>query len=114
MAYDSARGVTVLFGGSVYGGQRSDTWEYRAFPAADLNRDRYIDEHDLQIFEDCATGPGVPYYPTGLPPDCDLVLDSNHHIAADLDQDGDVDQSDFGILQRCLNGIEPADPNCTK
>ncbi|NLE57136.1 MAG: hypothetical protein GX616_02160, partial [Planctomycetes bacterium] len=59
------------------------------------------------------TGTGVPYYPTGLPPDCDLVLDSNHHIAADLDQDGDVDQSDFGILQRCLNGIEPADPNCT-
>ncbi len=82
---------------------------------ADFNADRYVDHDDLDIFEICATGPGVPYAVDGVPPECGPSKDSPAHIAADLDADGDVDQLDFAILQRCYRGEnEPADPACTE
>jgi len=69
-------------------------------PRADLDFDRDVDVDDLERFEACATGPGIPY-----------VRECCR--AADLDRDGDVDQADFGRLQRCFSGPEAhPDPRC--
>jgi hypothetical protein len=68
-------------------------------PAADFNRDGDVDLADLDQFEACGSGSGIPF-PTG----CDV---------ADFDSDGDVDQVDFGMFQRCTSGENvPADPSC--
>lgn len=60
----------------------------------DFDCDADVDQDDLAIFVDCATGSGVPLAP-GAPPVCQ---------DADLDDDGDVDQDDFGIFQRSYTG----------
>jgi len=73
----------------------------------DLNGDGWVNEHDLQLFLACATGPGIPYDPQALPPGCDLIPEAGL-IAADFDGDLDVDGTDFGILQRCWTGELPA------
>jgi GH25 family lysozyme M1 (1,4-beta-N-acetylmuramidase) len=66
----------------------------------DLDRNGNIDFADVNIFQDCMTGPGA----SPPAPNCQ---------AADIDHDGDVDQSDFGILQRCLSGTgHHPDPAC--
>lgn len=65
----------------------------------DFNKDGYVDENDVTIFEGCATGPGVPY----TDPNCN---------PADLDPDGDIDHADFGLFQRCISGTAPGDVNC--
>jgi len=69
---------------------------------------------DLDVFQVCATGPGLSYAGAGLPADCPLgPAAATGWIAADLDHDGDVDQDDFGIFQRCYSGSgKPADANC--
>jgi hypothetical protein len=68
--------------------------------AADVDFDRDVDADDLQRFEDCASGPAIPY----VEPCCESV---------DFDHDGDVDQSDFGIWQRCYSGSGvTADETC--
>lgn len=56
----------------------------------DADADCDIDEHDLEAFEACASGPSIPYQG-----------DCGHF---DADADGDIDQSDFGQLQRCFSG----------
>lgn len=69
-------------------------------PPTDLDFDRDVDSDDLDRFEACATGPGIPYVD-----DCCRE--------ADIDQDGDVDQSDFAMMQRCFSGAAiTADPGC--
>ncbi len=68
-------------------------------PVADFNRDRDVDAADLDQFENCGSGSGIP-----LPTGCDL---------ADFDSDGDVDQVDFGMFQRCVSGeAAAANPEC--
>ena len=57
----------------------------RATIPADFDGDGDVDSADLDLFEGCASSPGVPYA-TG----CN---------GKDLDTDGDVDQADFGIFQ---------------
>ncbi|MDM8007524.1 MAG: hypothetical protein QUV05_15400 [Phycisphaerae bacterium] len=57
----------------------------------DFNTDGDVDQDDLDTFEACATGPGIPF----ADGDC---------AKADLDDDNDVDQTDFGALQRCYSG----------
>ncbi len=65
----------------------------------DFGVDGHVDGLDLEHFERCATGAGVPQ--TGE--EC---------RDADLDRDGDVDQSDFGSLQRCFSGSGMVDLGC--
>lgn len=65
----------------------------------DFDTDCDVDGDDLDLFETCASGPGVPRS-TG----CE---------GKDFDQDSDVDQADFAVFQRCYSGEgNPADPNC--
>ncbi|HRY67882.1 MAG TPA: hypothetical protein P5159_02310 [Phycisphaerae bacterium] len=100
-----------------------ENWSYvagkvttRTYARADFDQDGDVDADDLEMFEDCATGPAVPYNPAVLPepePGCTLTPDGNGQIAADFDADIDVDQSDFGIFQRCFSGANnPADLDC--
>ncbi len=60
-------------------------------PGADFDGDLDVDDADFDLFQACATGPGVPISAA----DCD---------PADLDGDRDVDQSDFATFQRCFSG----------
>jgi len=79
-------------------------WPTQAAPTAgaDFDYDGDVDADDFEIFEACATGPGVAPPPDG----CAYV---------DLDADADVDQSDFAVIQACLSGPgSPADPACTR
>lgn len=65
----------------------------------DFDTDCDVDGDDLDLFEACASGPGVPHST-----DCE---------GKDFDHDSDVDQADFAVFQRCLSGPDlPADPNC--
>ena len=85
------------------------------YASGDFNQDDHVDADDLETFEACATGPGIPYNAATLPalsPGCTLTPDGNGRIAADANQDGDVDADDFGVFQRCWSGSLPADPNC--
>lgn len=53
VAYDSSRGVTVLFGGDYYGGQQplDDTWEYGIHvPDGDLDESGSADGRDIAPF----------------------------------------------------------------
>lgn len=59
----------------------------------DYDADCDVDQADYQVFESCASGPGVPEMV-----DCEQ---------ADFDVDGDVDQADFAVLQAAFTG-EPA------
>ncbi len=69
----------------------------------DFDRDGDVDGGDLDVFELCASGPGIPHD------------DSPACQNADLDPDNDVDQADFSIFQRCLSGSNsPGDPNCAQ
>jgi len=61
---------------------------------ADLDRDADVDGDDLEVLEECASGPGIPHDGTLA---CQIT---------DFDTDGDVDQSDFAVLQNCFNGSE--------
>jgi PKD repeat protein len=66
----------------------------------DFDGDGDVDANDVLHLDDCRTSPGVPQ----ADPACQ---------GADLDHDGDVDNSDFGLVQRCLSGIDqPGNPNC--
>ncbi|HPD31499.1 MAG TPA: hypothetical protein PLL20_16025 [Phycisphaerae bacterium] len=68
---------------------------------ADLDCDADVDGADADLFENCATSPGV-----SLSPGCDRI---------DFDQDGDADQTDFAFFQRCCSGENvPADPSCAE
>lgn len=72
-------------------------------PPGDLDCDSDVDQADVGLFAQCASGPAVPHDGSDV---C---------RRADLDDDRDVDQSDFGGLQRCLSGRNnPADPGCGK
>lgn len=71
---------------------------------ADLDGDGDVDEDDLDIFESCATGPGMAGPPSGC--------SSLNFGKADFDSDQDVDQKDFAGFQRCFSGTELGDANC--
>jgi hypothetical protein len=72
-----------------------------SFVRPDFDQDCDVDAGDLQLFETCASGPGIPQNGS---PIC---------LVADLDRDGDVDQSDFAVFQRCYGSENvPASPNC--
>ncbi|UCD29563.1 MAG: hypothetical protein JSV03_03520, partial [Planctomycetota bacterium] len=80
---------------------------------ADYDNDNDVDQDDFDIFENCATGPQIPYDPGNLPPACPLVPNPQGYIDADFDFDSDVDQEDFATFQLCYSGINiPADPDC--
>ncbi len=49
-----------------------------------------VDQHDMNAFMACSSGPAIP-----LTSGCEW---------ADADSDGDVDQTDFGFIQRSLSG----------
>jgi hypothetical protein len=67
---------------------------------ADFNNDEDVDQYDYEVFDGCATGPGVTPPIAG----CDI---------ADFDSDQDVDQTDFGYFQRCFSGENvPAASEC--
>ncbi len=69
----------------------------------DLDTDGDVDGADADLFETCASGPGIPHKGTPL---C---------IKADLEPDGDVDQMDFSVLQRCYSGQDvPPAPSCAQ
>jgi len=73
----------------------------RGGSVADFNLDCDVDQDDHDLFELCASGPGV---------EIDGGCESR-----DLDGDADVDQSDFSIFQRCVSGEGiPADPECAE
>jgi hypothetical protein len=68
------------------------------FDPADFNHNCDVDRDDFNLFEACATGPGIP-----LNPGCEN---------RDFDNDADVDQSDFAVFQRCYSGENvPANPS---
>ena len=56
----------------------------------DFDQDGDVDRADLETWEQCATGPGLPFS-AGCEP-------------KNLDGNGSIDQSDFGLLQRCWSG----------
>ena len=93
MAYDSARGVTVLFGGDdAVNPQRGDTtWEL-ANPPFDGDCDGDLDLVDVAAFQRCFS-PGVP-----PEPEC-----------ARFDQSGaeGVDLADWAGLRGALTGPIP-------
>ncbi len=65
----------------------------------DFDFDGDVDRTDVDYFDRCASGPGIP------------CADGCHPY--DLDTDGDVDQRDFAAVQRCYSGENvPTDPNC--
>ncbi len=68
----------------------SDTLTLIDVHPLDFDADGDVDNGDLAMVQDCASGPYVPYGRSCFP--------------ADLDVDGDVDQQDFGKMQRCLSG----------
>ncbi|MGQ9650952.1 MAG: hypothetical protein ACUVXJ_12650 [Phycisphaerae bacterium] len=59
----------------------------------DSDGDGDVDPADLDFFEGCASGPGIPY-DSGL----------SGCACLDADGDGDVDQSDFAKFQSCFGG----------
>jgi hypothetical protein len=65
----------------------------------DLDMDGDVDADDIDLFEQCATGPAVLYDPESVPSICTLIPDSDGIIPADFDRDGDVDQADFAEIQ---------------
>jgi hypothetical protein len=78
-----------------------DMGAYESFitAPADLDGDGDVDDHDYNLFESCASGPGVP-----LAAGCEN---------RDFDGDNDVDLRDFAVFQRCYSGASnPADPGC--
>ncbi len=78
---------------------RSNAPEKTAAGGDLLDRSGDVDVDDVDAFEACASGPGIP-----LTPGCE---------AKDLHADGDIDQSDFAVVQRCYSGESmPADPDC--
>ena len=64
--------------------------ECEAWIPGDLDGDGYVDLEDFVIFEDCMSGPDVPY-----------VLGCS---AADLTSDGDVDLIDWSAFQTLFSG----------
>jgi hypothetical protein len=78
----------------------------------DLDFDGDVDAADMDMFQNCATGPTVRFDRWNPPPGCTISFQDQRY-GPDIDYDYDVDQSDFGILQRCFSGENvPATPNC--
>ncbi|HPD30620.1 MAG TPA: hypothetical protein PLL20_11535 [Phycisphaerae bacterium] len=96
---------------SAIDGSVGEAASYAPAVAADFDHSGLVDSTDFEIFDACATGPGVPYRPGHLPPDCILTPDAQDKIAADFDADGDVDQSDFGLFQQYLNAPQAPEPS---
>lgn len=71
--------------------------------SGDLDADADIDTNDFDWFEDCVTGPAVPYA-GNMPAACWLVPDGSGILPVDYDRDGDVDADDFGEFQVQING----------
>lgn len=71
----------------------------------DFNGDGDVDEDDLDVFQSCATGPGIGGPPAGCSAD--------DFSKADFNSDEDVDQSDFAGFQRCYSGTDvPGNVDC--
>jgi hypothetical protein len=72
-------------------------------PVFDINDDEHVDSQDYQVFEGCATGPGIPM-PAEAPLECQCM---------DLNGDMAIDQQEFGVFQICLTGPSGTlDPSC--
>ena len=72
-----------------------------SFAPADFDQDCDVDANDRDIFEACASSPGIQHN------------SSPTYMMTDLDFDNDVDHADFAVFQRCYSGENvPADPNC--
>jgi len=66
----------------------------------DFDRDFDVDQDDFIFFENCASGPAIPF----TDPSCTEV---------DSDGDSDIDQTDFGKFQACYSGPgNTPDPSC--
>jgi hypothetical protein len=74
MAYDSARRMTVLFGGNTAAGASSETWELGVTCPADFNNSGAVDSQDFFDF--------LTAYFTFVP-------------AADFNHSGAIDSQDF-------------------
>lgn len=59
----------------------------------DSDGDGDVDAADLDQFEDCASGPGIPY-----------ASGAGKCACLDADSDADIDQSDFAKFQTCFGG----------
>jgi hypothetical protein len=68
-------------------------------PPTDYDGDSDVDGDDAELFEACASGPGI-----AIEWGCEN---------RDFDGDDDVDQIDFAVFERCVSGEGvPADLNC--
>lgn len=74
----------------------------QGFAAGDFDRDGDVDQDDLILLMNCATGPAVPYDPENPPPGCTLTADENGLLPPDFDGDGDIDSTDFALFQVLL------------
>ncbi len=94
MAYDSARGVVVLFGGDAVTGRDADTWEYGQRDRGDLNCDGAFNGGDIDPFF-LALGDPAGY--AAQFPNCDPLL-------GDMNSDGRLDGGDIDPFFACLGG----------
>lgn len=67
----------------------------------DHNFDGKVDYLDLEPFEICASGPGVPWHYVQVYPGW-----VSYCYRCDYDRDGDVDQYDFSVQQRLMTDQE--------
>lgn len=118
MAYDTRRGVAVLFGGYDGSMYRDDTWEYQGDSDGDGIGDLCDNcpnaaNPDQQDSDGDGVGDACDQCPDSPPGSWVDRIRGCPTARADLDRDGDVDQDDFGLFQRCVSGPGVlADPNC--
>jgi hypothetical protein len=91
------RCVVRNIGGSVTSQEATLSWQPTT--PADLDGDCDVDHTDMDGFEACVSGPGLP---------ADAACETR-----DYDIDGDVDHTDWAVFQRCYSGENvPAEPHC--
>jgi uncharacterized membrane protein len=109
---------TLIAGTGVDPERRTRAWMARIplLPRpADLDNDGDVDRDDSTLFEQCATGPDIPYTSQSPPLECTLSINSEDILPVDFDADFDVDQDDFAVFQRCFSGEgNIADPRCAE
>jgi len=114
MAYDSARGVTVLFGGARgTGSYLGDTWEWdgTTWTPRSLTGPSPRDSHMLSY--DSARGVTMLFGGSAI---SDLKGDTWEFANSpfDGDCDGDRDLFDFAAFQRCFSPGVPMEAECER